>query len=268
MKTFQKIILLVIIIVTTGSCNDIKNHKKKNLKNEVRSNKENTVVIKEENSYNNINYLSDIVKIYNDSLLDTSVLKKIKSYYYEEYEKQWREMLVENETTIKLPVSTSESDTISYLGFSYQEDESENPVVVGMIHCSIPKKQGINLYMSSPILYTDLNRDGEDDLVVVVHTEGGWVGANIYNQDIFVFLKKNNTYHFSSITPDWEMIIPDRHGYIRVKNVEKGVLIAEGSVYSKRDARCCPSDMYLMKYTYEGNKFEILSSEFLGVNPY
>ncbi len=275
MKTLQKFIIISIVWISIASCTNIKNYKENILKDDATSQKENSSPVKskvelvpteEENiKYHDINYLSEKIVIYNDSLLDEIVLKKIKAYYFEVYNNEWKILSEECETCVKLPVMESKNDSIFYLGFKYKEDESEDPIVVGMIHCYIPTKQGINLYMSSPILYTDLNNDGTNDLIVVVHTEGGWRGGNTYNQDVFVFLKEKGSYKLASVAGDWEMVIDGEYGYIRVKNVENGILIAEGSVYTERDARCCPSDRYLMKYNYEQNKFVILSSEYLGI---
>ena len=222
------------------------------------------VVETKKTTYQNINYLSEKIDIYNDSLLDKNIIKKIKSYYYKEYAKEWKKLLKEYENFVKRPPYETENDSIAYLGFLYAEDESEDPIVVGMIHCLIPTKQGIKLYMSSPILYTDLNNDRVNDLIVVAHTEGGWRGGNVFNQDIFVFLNEKGSYKLASVTTDWELAKPKGYGYVRVNNAENGILLAEADIYTDKDARCCPSDHYFMKYKFEDNKFVIVSSEFIG----
>lgn len=215
-------------------------------------------------TYQNIDYLREKIAINNGGLLDRSIIEKIKYYYHKEYEKQWDILLKEHKDFSKIPTYESANDSIAYLKFAYMEGKKEDSLTIGMMHCSIPLKQGINLYMSSPVLYTDLDNDDINDLIVVVHTEGGWRGGNTYNQDIFVFLNEKGSYKLANVTGDWEMINPDTYGYIRVKNVENGILMADASIYTEKDARCCPSDHYFMKYKFEDNKFVIVSSEFIG----
>lgn len=268
MKLVQQVIIICIITIFTTSCVDIKKYKQN-----LNSNKkilEGTEEVKhtenKKETYQSIDFLRKKTTIYNDSLLDVRVIKKIKTYYYNIYNKEWKTMLEEVKTCVKLPIEESKNDTIVYLGFKYSERQNNDPIVVGMIHCTIPIKQGINLYMSNPILYTDLNKDGINDLIVVVHTEGGWRGGNTYNQDIFVFINEKDSNKLASVISDRDMVHPEMNGYIRVKNVENGILMAEAFIYTERDARCCPSDHYFMRYKFEDNKFVIINSEFRGTN--
>ena len=82
----------------------------------------------------------------------------------------------------------------------------------------------------------------------------------MYNQDVFVFLNERGSFKLVSVTPDWDLAKPKGYGYVRVKNVKNGILLAEADIYTDKDARCCPSDHYFMKYEFQNNIFGLIYS--------
>ncbi|WP_372745960.1 hypothetical protein [Lutibacter sp.] len=267
MKLLKKIFIISLNALLFNAC--IANKKPKvNLLTEkeklppiIKKETPNSISI-ETSTNKNINYLNKTIEIENHGLLDENVLNKIKTYYYNEYAKEWKAFKKEHNSFKKYPSTETKTDSVFDLVFKYLEGDIQYSAT--MIHCKIPLKQEINLYMSSPILYTDLDNDGTNDLIVVVHTEGGWRGGNTYSQDIFTFLLKKGAYTLTNVTTDWELAKPKGYGYIRVKNAENGILLAEASIYTENDARCCPSEHYYMKYKFKNNRYVNISSDFIG----
>jgi hypothetical protein len=159
--------------------------------------------------------------------LDSDVIAQIKNHYQKAHGKDSQKEEIVSDSSIDITYSAIPTSTDDYGGF--------------LINIIIPKQPFQILYGATPILRGDLNRDKNDELVVIVHTEGGGTGGNgLISQDIFVFEKKNGKYVLLSFTPDTELSnCPS--GYFRATSIQNGFLIGASSCYKDDDPRCCPT---------------------------
>lgn len=276
MKITQKIIAYSCVGVLALSCADSKkyqenlNTESEIIKPEVQNKLDKPIEVIEavepkKTPYKNIEYLREKTEIHNQGKLEKVIIETIKKYYLDFYLKAVASSEVDGVTYKELPIVEKKEDSIISLRYNYQENYKGEKLDLWMHHCIIPIKQEINLYESNPILYTDLNSDGTNDLIVVVQSDGGWSGGNgLYNQDIFVFLNKNGIYKLVTVIPDWELLDTTMKGSVRVKNVDNGVLLAEANVFTENDPFNFPSNHYFMQYKFEDLEFVILSSEYIG----
>lgn len=174
-----------------------------------------------------------------------SITESIKNYYITTYGNGVRFKEISN-------------DTITHLKI-YQPD-SINGYEWVLMSVIIPLTGNQELYGAKPILYGDVNSDGNNDFIISVHTEeGGVIGGNVYWQDIFVFLAKNGDYILTSVTSD--SAICDCYGLFRARKIEGAFVMGILTCYADHDAHCCPSLDYIAKVEFKNNKLIIKSQK-------
>ncbi len=83
----------------------------------------------------------------------------------------------------------------------------------------IPLTARQNFYEATSVLMGDLNNDNKKDVAIVVHTEGGEMGANISWQDIFVFLA-DKVGSFKLITVVSDPDLTNCGGIFKIRKIE------------------------------------------------
>lgn len=185
-------------------------------------------------------------QIKNDKL-DLAVVQSIKDYYQAKFGKGARLEETSNDTIINL----------TYYNIPNEDDESAR----FLIGITIPLIKNQELYGAVPILEGDLNKDRKNDLVISVHTEGGGDGANVWWQDIFIFIYKNKKYKLIDIKSDPEVCGCRSGGYFRARKIENNFIVGESSCYAEEDPRCCPSLYYETKVGFINNMLKYVSKK-------
>ncbi|HLS11121.1 MAG TPA: FG-GAP repeat protein [Flavobacteriaceae bacterium] len=160
----------------------------------------------------------------NNPFLEIAVIKELEQYYHQKYKEGNRVVREESEGII----------TIDYFKNAYNENNYESFV----LRIEIPKEKE-----SEYILTGDLNNDNTADLIVGVFTEGGGYGGKIYWIDYFVFLKKENNYHLTTVKSNRELSECEA-GFVYFNKIEKNIIKTTESCFVERDSRCCPSLHY------------------------
>ena len=170
-----------------------------------------------------------------DELLSAEELTEfIYDYYHASY-KQHKLERVDSDSSMEL----------SYLGKIEGETDER-----WLINVNIPKSE-----MTSANFMGDLNKDGQEDRIIIVHTEGGGTGGNYSSDDYFVFLSQNYKYQFSSITSNKELSgCPGNDGYFIPNKIEGGRFLGESYCYAEGDGRCCPSLHFDTEVILKDNK--------------
>jgi hypothetical protein len=187
----------------------------------------------------NTNNDTQIHKNYSKNKLDKKITDIIANYYQEKYGQGNRMEKIVNDSILEYTYYNIPKETDEYDGH--------------LISILIPIKNQ-NLFGSNSILHGDINNDNKDELIVTVHTEGGGTGGNIYSQDIFVFILKNNNYELVNVTGDNE--ISGCTGDFRISKIENNLIVGHSSCYTENDARCCPSEFFETKILFKNNKLK------------
>jgi len=132
--------------------------------------------------------------------------------------------------------------------------EFEGEISRDVIYITIPLKIDINLYISSPILFGDINNDNVEDIVIIVHREG-WVDDVKVSQDIFTFINKNNFYYLKSVAPDY--LVSGCRCNFRTLEIKNNFIIGTSFCYEDEDFYI-PVE-YLTKIRFINNKLEFHS---------
>ena len=122
------------------------------------------------------------------------------------------------------------------------------------------------------ILYSDFNNDGKDDivfqLVIVCEIPGG--GNTVCTKAYFaIFINNKNHYKLTDeiMYSGCNVNVPGSFVTIRLKSVEKNILLTEVYRYGVNDGHCCPSIKAEAKFQYLNNKLapieEIKDNEFV-----
>ena len=177
--------------------------------------------------------------------VDNYIVQAIKDYYQINFGKGAR-----LEETI--------SDSLIELKYYNIPDNNED--YDGMLlSITISLKKNYDLFGALPILNGDINNDQIEDLVMSVHTEGGGSGGNIWSQDIFVFIYKNEKYKLVNVTSDADICGCNYYGNFRARKIENNFLIGRSSCYTENDARCCPSLHYDVKVSLSNSELTHVS---------
>ena len=175
------------------------------------------------------------------SFLEDKIVEEIAKYYHEIYA---------DENILVLETSDSVVD-ITYFEDASNTESFENY----RAHIEIPIKNE-----SDQILYGDLNKDHNDDLIVGVFIEGGGGGGNMYWVDYFVFLKRENNYLLSTVVSNREISDCD-NGFIYFEKIEDNRIIGTTSCFVEGDSRCCPSIHYKTVLEFVDESFVLKSEE-------
>jgi hypothetical protein len=179
----------------------------------------------------------------NEFKLDKTIINTIKDYYQTNFGKDSR-------------LEESISDTMIYMTY-YSIPKNDDDYEGFLISISIPLNKEQDLFGANSILEGDINNDGNSELLISVHTEGGGGGGNIWSQDIFSFISENGNYKLASITPDFEISGCD--GSFRAKEIADNFVLGFSSCYGPDDPRCCPSEEYDVKVVFESGKLKYRS---------
>lgn len=165
-------------------------------------------VIKDENTSKS----NDILEM----KIDENIFNQILNHYSKDYKNE--------------KIEKEENDSLISISFVSKDEDFFTPLLT----VYIPKKK--KNYISG-----DLNKDGLNELLVSIETQGGGQGGNVWWNDIFVFLNVNNSYILSSFkkSPD---LCGCKDGYFYPEKIENGVIKGKSSCYNwDIDAHCCPS---------------------------
>jgi len=175
--------------------------------------------------------------------LDSSMVHLIRQHYLNHQDPDWRLEEASDDTTLQL----------SFYHVPTKDDSFDGC----LLSVSIPLLHELELFAAMPVLQGDLNQDGQNDYVITVHTEGGGGGGNVWDQDLFVFLGKGNSYSLACITPDGDICGCD--GDFRARRIEGQYLIGNSSCYAPEDGHCCPSLHYETKVAFEKKGLRFVS---------
>jgi hypothetical protein len=167
--------------------------------------------------------------------IDTvSIINKIVDYYQNEG--------IKNGCKMKKDISPS----MIRLSFFYT-NSNDYPPDISVFGVDIRKQ----------IVTGDINYDGYSDIITSVSTTGGWAAGNVYWNEWFVFLNKNNEYILNPIEKI-DCGCEDGGSFnggvlAEILKIENGLLIGNSACYDEYDARCCPSLHYNIKLKLNGN---------------
>jgi hypothetical protein len=104
-------------------------------------------------------------------------------------------------------------------------------------------------------VYGDINGDGSNEAVVIVHESGG--GSGIFRVLALFARPGNDVQHLGSVP------LGDRI-QIRSVQIQPGQLIAEYVRQAENEPHCCPTEMARTRWNYANGKFAVASDEVLG----
>jgi hypothetical protein len=171
---------------------------------------------------------------------DSSVLADIKGYYLKTYGQDTRMEEKSTDSTLELSFYNLTKDEDDYYDFLFS--------------AQIPKQTSSNISMARSILKGDLNKDGIEDLVISIYTEGGGSGGNIGWDDIFIFLNKQGKPVLLSVNQSDQITGFSGDCQFFAEKIENGYLIGTSQCYTKDDSRCCPSLKYITKLQLKNEK--------------
>lgn len=185
----------------------------------------------------------EVENIYEIHKIDAELLKGIKEYYSNKFKKNTRLEEANNDSTYQLV----------YYNIPNENDRVDR----FLISILIPLKSNMNLLGSVPILVGDINNDNNADLVVIVHTEGGGNGGNVWAKDIFTFIKQTDGFKLIDVTDDHS--ISGCVGNFSAVRIENNKVIGTSSCYDDDDPRCCPSLKFDTEVYLKENKLNFHS---------
>jgi hypothetical protein len=152
--------------------------------------------------------------------------------------------------------STDSTFKMSFYNLTKDEDDYYD----FLFSAQIPTQTSSNKSMGRSILKGDLNKDGIEDLVISVYTEGGGGGGNIGWDDIFIFLNKQGKPVLSSVNQSDQITGCSGGGQFSVEKIVNGYLIGTSQCYTNDDSRCCPSLKYITKLHLKNEKLVFFSN--------
>ena len=167
--------------------------------------------------------------------LTVDMLADIKRYYIDEY----------GDSTKLVEENTDSTIEWRFESIPKNADDFEGT----MVAIYVPRLKNMNA-----ILHGDMNGDGNDDILMTIHTEGGGVGGNIYWSDHFLFLASGDgKYALADVEPDGA-INGCGGGYFTPEKIEGGIIAGTASCYTDADGQCCPSLHYKVRVAYRQGK--------------
>lgn len=154
---------------------------------------------------------------------------QIHTYYnkkYEEIIKNFDKDANNHWTRSKNNIKLTPSDSILKISYLVTENRSYD---ISIVSLEIPLKPDNN----SSFIFGDVNNDQKEDCLVTVFSEGGWSASNTSNNDIFIFLNKENKYKLTYVFTS-----SGNYNPVLIKNNQ---IIANELSYAPEDPRCCPS---------------------------
>jgi hypothetical protein len=175
--------------------------------------------------------------------VDKNIINIIKNYYKNNYGEGAR-------------LEESISDTVIYMTY-YNIPKNSDDYEGDLISITIPLINREDHSTPKPILFGDINNDRNSDLLISVQTYGGGGGGNIWWQDIFAFISENGNYKLACVTPDYE--ISGCAGSFIAEKILDNIVVGSSSCYGPDDPRCCPSEFYDVKVTFDNGKLKYRS---------
>ena len=173
--------------------------------------------------------------------LDGIILKQIEDYYLKQHDEDYYRVVVsDNDTEKEITFYNRPGNGDDYEGF--------------LLSVTIPK---IKKYRT---VFGDLNNDTIDDLIISVHTAGGWAGRNVEWNDHFVFLRNKNNFELIAQHSDAEISGCKSGrwgGGFSIQEIKNNKVIGTSTCYSVDDLHCCPSLEYWTTMSLVEGKLQV-----------
>ena len=174
----------------------------------------------------------------NKLIIENCFAEKIQKYYA-------------NGEGSNLKLEINKSDSINDLIF---KDNENFPLML----IKIPKKNTSN--SKKQILFTDINNDELQDIIINVHREGGWGGGNVFDNEIFIFKNEKNNFILKSANNS-RTLTDCKFGHFSLRNIENDKLTGISYCYAPEDGHCCPSLKYETLLKFKNWKLEHFESK-------